>query len=110
MARRPNFGFEKRQRELERQKKKDAKNERKQAQKEDTLGDDPSIADEIGEVQGVSQSCPYCAESVELVIDSGGGEIQDYVEDCPVCCRPWEVTVIQQPDGSWDASLRTSDE
>lgn len=35
MARRPNYGFEKRQKELEREKKKDAKAARKQARKEE---------------------------------------------------------------------------
>ena len=35
MARRPNYGFEKRQKELERQKKKEAKAGRRQARKEE---------------------------------------------------------------------------
>lgn len=35
MARRPNYGFEKRQKEMERQKKKDAKAERKQQRKDE---------------------------------------------------------------------------
>ena len=43
MARRPNYGFEKRQKELDRQKKKDAKAERKQAKREERarVGTDP---------------------------------------------------------------------
>lgn len=111
MARRPNFGFEKRQRELERQKKKDAKAERKQAKKDDQARvEEGSIAEEIGDTEPVSLSCPYCAEPVELVIDGGGGESQEYVEDCPVCCRPWDVSVLRDLDGTWSASIRTSDE
>jgi hypothetical protein len=36
-------------------------------------------------------SCPYCAESMEIVLDlSGGG--QSYVEDCQICCQPMEVS------------------
>jgi len=54
--------------------------------------------------------CPYCGESVELFIDDGGGERQEYLEDCPVCCRPWEVRVVHNLDGTWSGSLRTSDE
>ena len=43
MARRPNYGFEKRQKELDRQKKKDAKAERKEARKQErALGGDES--------------------------------------------------------------------
>jgi hypothetical protein len=38
MARRPNYGFEKRQKELERQKKKDAKALKKQQRREGDAG------------------------------------------------------------------------
>ena len=31
--------------------------------------------------------CPYCWESIELLIDVSGGTC-DYTEDCPVCCQP----------------------
>jgi hypothetical protein len=54
--------------------------------------------------------CPYCGEPIELLVDEGGGEYQEYVEDCPVCCRPWEVRIVQDPDGTWSGLLRTSDE
>ncbi len=36
--------------------------------------------------------CPYCGESIELVIDDSV-EQQEYVEDCSVCCRPINVNV-----------------
>lgn len=38
MARRPNYGFEKRQKELDRQKKKDAKAEKKELRKLEAEG------------------------------------------------------------------------
>ena len=38
-------------------------------------------------------SCPYCGESVEVLLDLGGGAVQEYVEDCEVCCRPWSLRV-----------------
>lgn len=31
--------------------------------------------------------CPYCAESIEIIIDRSV-ENQQYIEDCQVCCRP----------------------
>ena len=35
-------------------------------------------------------SCPYCGETIEILIDiSAGG--QSYVEDCQVCCRPMNL-------------------
>ena len=43
--------------------------------------------------------CPWCGETVEFLIDLGGGDSQDYVEDCEVCCRPWQVSVMLDPAG-----------
>lgn len=57
----------------------------------------------------IEQVCPYCGETVDVLIDEGSGQAQRYVEDCPVCCRPWEVEVVQSEDG-WEVALRTSDE
>jgi hypothetical protein len=36
--------------------------------------------------------CPYCGESIELVIDDSV-EAQEYVEDCSVCCRPINLAI-----------------
>jgi hypothetical protein len=41
VAKRANYGFEKRQKELKRQQKKDAKAEKKRMKKESGAGDDP---------------------------------------------------------------------
>lgn len=35
----------------------------------------------------LSVQCPYCWESIEVLIDCSVEE-QRYVEDCFVCCRP----------------------
>ena len=43
-------------------------------------------------VQAKALHCPYCGESIELIVDPSGGE-QSYVEDCSVCCRPIEITL-----------------
>jgi len=55
-------------------------------------------------------SCPYCGEAAELDVDDDGGSRQHFVQDCPVCCQPWQVSVVQDRDGDWDASVRTGDE
>ncbi len=55
-------------------------------------------------------SCPYCAESVELLVDTAGGTNQEYVEDCEVCCRPWLVRVTIDGEGDASASVSTLDE
>ena len=59
MARRPNYGFEKRQKELERQKKKDAKAERKQARSDEgTRGAQEGNLDEATEPAGTDAASP----------------------------------------------------
>lgn len=35
--------------------------------------------------------CPYCDETIELVIDLSAGD-QSYTEDCHVCCQPMQVS------------------
>ena len=36
--------------------------------------------------------CPYCWETIEILIDSSVDD-QEYVEDCSVCCRPMMISV-----------------
>jgi len=43
-------------------------------------------------------NCPYCGESIELVIDCSVPE-QDYIEDCEVCCRPINLSVCVDQKG-----------
>jgi len=31
--------------------------------------------------------CPYCGESIVVLVDLSAGE-QEYFEDCSVCCAP----------------------
>ena len=37
-------------------------------------------------------SCPYCGETIELIVDCSIEE-QNYIEDCEVCCRPINLFV-----------------
>jgi transcription elongation factor Elf1 len=37
-------------------------------------------------------SCPYCGESISLLVDCSCEE-QGYTEDCQVCCQPIVVQV-----------------
>ena len=49
--------------------------------------------------------CPYCGETVTIVLDPASGPKQDYVEDCGVCCRPWQVTVRYDETGAAEVQL-----
>lgn len=42
--------------------------------------------------------CPYCGESITLLVDASAGA-QQYIEDCQVCCRPIIVSVRVDEEG-----------
>ena len=43
-------------------------------------------------------SCPYCGETITILVDDSLPE-QQYVEDCQVCCRPIVIVVAVDLDG-----------
>jgi hypothetical protein len=53
--------------------------------------------------------CPYCGESIELIIDDSV-ESQQYVEDCSVCCRPISVEVSVDDSSGIELICRTDNE
>ena len=61
---------------------------------DDTNAPDDEDADDDAEFDADSEvTCPYCGETITVLLDPGSGSTQDYVEDCEVCCRPWRVRV-----------------
>lgn len=60
-------------------------------------------------LESVFCDCPYCGESIELLIDCSVAE-QDYVEDCSVCCSPINISVLVDEDGMPQVSVRTDRE
>lgn len=52
----------------------------------------------------IRQSCPYCGEPIELLVDCSVSH-QEYVEDCQVCCRPMEVWVEVDSEGDVTVQL-----
>lgn len=53
--------------------------------------------------------CPYCGESIELLIDASAGD-QDYIEDCQVCCQPINISVRIDEDGEASVTARSDSE
>ncbi len=43
--------------------------------------------------------CPYCGETIEILVDDSAGD-QRYIEDCQVCCRPIVIT-LSSDEGEW---------
>ena len=53
----------------------------------------------MNSLESVDISCPYCGESIEILIDCSVPK-QSYVEDCEVCCRPIEIAVAVDESGT----------
>ena len=51
--------------------------------------------------------CPYCGETIEVLIDQEEVGHQ-YIEDCQVCCRP--ITISISTDMNGDVSISVHDE
>ena len=60
-------------------------------------------------LQSISIECPYCSETIELLVDCSVAE-QEYTEDCEVCCRPMVITVSVADDDVPSVDARREDE
>ena len=54
-------------------------------------------------------SCPYCGESIDVLIDAQESG-QQYIEDCQVCCRPIVFVVNMGFDGDLAVSVHAENE
>jgi len=61
------------------------------------------------EISETNISCPYCGESISVLVDDSVPE-QSYVEDCQVCCRPIVLDVSVDSDGDVAVSARSENE
>ena len=60
-------------------------------------------------VESVDASCPYCGETLEMLVDCSAGA-QRYVEDCEVCCNPMDVVITIDAEGDVMVELRHQDD
>lgn len=54
-------------------------------------------------------SCPYCGESIEVLIDQEDAD-QQYIEDCQVCCKPISFNVVMSIEGEMMVSVHHENE
>lgn len=54
-------------------------------------------------------ACPYCGESISLLVDCTQIE-QSYIEDCSVCCQPILVSLSAGADDTVDLWVRRENE
>jgi len=60
-------------------------------------------------LEETSIQCPYCGETMVLLIDCLAAE-QHYIEDCEVCCRPMVVLVELAADGNPQVRVQREDD
>ena len=56
-----------------------------------------------------SVGCPYCGESISVLIDPTDLE-QQYIEDCQVCCKPINFLLSENINGDLDVRVYSDDE
>lgn len=55
----------------------------------------PETRPEGGRLHEHTFTCPYCWESISMLLDLSVRE-QTYVEDCEVCCRPIQIHYVAE--------------
>lgn len=53
--------------------------------------------------------CPYCGESLDVLVDASSGP-QQYYEDCGVCCAPILFNVFEDESGRMVVDVKRDDE
>ncbi len=56
-----------------------------------------------------SIGCPYCGETIEVLIEPGDLN-QQYNEDCQVCCKPITFFVFEHDNGEFDVNVYSEDD
>ena len=60
-------------------------------------------------LETLDESCPYCGERFQTLVDFSAGE-QDYYEDCPVCCQPIFYRIVYTGDQQLRVVIQRDDE
>ncbi|MGA9854670.1 MAG: CPXCG motif-containing cysteine-rich protein [Gammaproteobacteria bacterium] len=59
--------------------------------------------------EAIETQCPYCGESIEINVDCSVKN-QSYIEDCQVCCRPMEISVAIDEEGTSSVEVSAEDD
>ncbi|WP_404358889.1 CPXCG motif-containing cysteine-rich protein [Methylotuvimicrobium sp. KM1] len=63
----------------------------------------------FSDLEELSIQCPYCGETISLLLDIPSGS-QSYYEDCSVCCSPIYVQIeVDENDQAHVACKRDED-
>ena len=69
----------------------------------------PAVPVEVRMLDAQDIACPYCGETISLLLDASAGS-QRYIEDCHVCCRPITVVLDVDADGDAHVHVRSQDD
>ncbi|HEY6527136.1 MAG TPA: CPXCG motif-containing cysteine-rich protein [Cellvibrionaceae bacterium] len=61
------------------------------------------------QLQEQTIGCPYCGESISVLIDAQDVGTQ-YIEDCQVCCRPIVFRVSEDMSGNATVTVYSEDD
>jgi transcription elongation factor Elf1 len=56
-----------------------------------------------------SVGCPYCGETIHVLIDFSDLS-QQYIEDCQVCCQPINFSISESVNGDLVVNVYSDDE
>ena len=57
----------------------------------------------------INVSCPYCGETIEVLIDAEEAG-SHYIEDCQVCCKPITFRISSDIEGELSVSVHDENE
>ena len=63
----------------------------------------------MNELEERKEHCPYCGETIDVLIDSSVPH-QNYIEDCQVCCQPITFDVTVELNGELTVLLLNENE
>ena len=66
-------------------------------------------SESLNKLTETSVECPYCNETITVLIDSSDLE-QQYIEDCQVCCKPINFMISESMNGELSVRVYSEDE
>jgi hypothetical protein len=63
----------------------------------------------LNQLTNKSVGCPYCGETIKVIIDSSD-IAQQYIEDCQVCCKPISFLIHEDVNGDLSVNVYSEDE
>lgn len=73
------------------------------------LSETRSLSMNINQLSEKTIGCPYCGESIKVLIDTSELQ-QQYIEDCQVCCKPINFIISANLEGELIVSVYSEDE